>query len=176
MLLLSASTIPALAESGWRNQDGSPAVDTEWRKSASGFGGWLLITPDADWRAKWDTPESHTPHFNETDEVRIGETVTALIFFVNPATDDEGNLRLACDLRVLRPDGGIAADAPGLDCASGRLQGSPYNLRLAGPTLQFGAEPGDALGEWAIELRLTDAIRGVTLELRRAFTVAPATP
>lgn len=171
LLLTSTAAVASQGDVGWRSPDGSPAPQTEWRKSREGFGGWLLITPDADWREKWETPPEETPSLNTTDRVAMGETITALIFFVNPAVGENGHIDIRCDLRVIRPDGTTAADVPGLECKTGALAGSPYNMRLSEPALQFVGEPGDPLGEWVIEVDLTDVHRGVTLSLKGRFVL-----
>ena len=58
---------------GWKDQHGKPVPETEARRSLNGFGGWLLVTPDLDWREKWDTPPDTAPHFREAKSVRMAK-------------------------------------------------------------------------------------------------------
>ncbi len=154
----------------WRDERGQPAPDTEARKSERGFGGWLVITSDQDWEAKWAVPdELATPAFDEADTLRFGETVVALIFIVNPSPNPEGNVNVRCDLRVTRPNGSVSVDQRNLTCLEGPLEGNPFNIRVGAPTLQFVGEPGDAPGTWVFEVTLRDVERGTALNLRSSI-------
>ena len=42
-------------------------------------------------------------------------------------------------------------------------------MRLAAPVIGFIGEPDDPLGEWQVEVSLTDAIRGTTVSVRTSF-------
>jgi hypothetical protein len=154
----------------WRDQRGQRAPDTEARKSEGGFGGWLVITPDQDWEAKWAVPdELATPAFNEAETLRFGETVVALIFIVNPLPNAEGNVNVRCDLRVTRPNGSVSVDQKDLACLEGPLLGNPFNIRVGLPTLQFVGEPGDAPGTWVFEVTVRDVQRAKALNLRSSI-------
>src|SRR5690554_2296200 len=50
ILVLFVTTLAVHAEDfNWRTGDGAKAPNTKNQKSISGFGGWLLVTPDKDW-------------------------------------------------------------------------------------------------------------------------------
>ena len=54
----------ATDEGGWLDRNGNPVPDSDEMKSAGGFGGWLVVTPDEDWEAEWNTPSGHAPNLH----------------------------------------------------------------------------------------------------------------
>jgi hypothetical protein len=155
---------------GWRDQHGNPVADSDAQKSKHGFGGWLLITDDPDWEAKWNTPAKEVPHFKEAQSVHVGQTVVALIFISNPAKDSGDNVNVTCDLRLERPDGSRSVDQPDAPCMIGHLPGDPLNLYLADPVMGFLGEASDPVGQWTFHVTLKDGIRKTSLELQSSFT------
>jgi hypothetical protein len=168
MCLLVSGRVCA-ADGEWLGSDGVPAADTDARKSANGFGGWIAATADPDWQARWENPGADGPSFNESRAVRRGERLTVLIFILNPALDSVGVANVRCDLRVTRPDGTHPVDAADVTCLQGELQGPPANIRVAAPVINFVGEPADQLGTWTVEVTLKDAVRDTTLALKTAF-------
>jgi len=156
-------------EGGWQTDGGIPVENTDAEKNVGGFGGKLLITSDADWEEKWNTPEDHTPSFKTTTEVRLGEELTILTFFVNPKVNAQGYIDVRCDIKLTRPDGSIATDAKDFECATGKLKGNPYNVRLTNAIIKYIGEEGDVPGEWSIFVVLKDKIRGVEMPLKTSF-------
>jgi hypothetical protein len=166
MFLLATS--PVIAEDFvWRDPQGKPVPDSDHQKSVQGFGGLLLLTQDADWKEKWARPEP--PRFTGSDTVKLGEKITALVFFVNALKDAGGNVHLQCDFLITRPDGSISTDAQDVDCFTGPVSGSDHNLRLVGVTPEFIGEAADLPGTWTINVRLTDTVRDVAVELQAPF-------
>ena len=168
--LLATLTLSASAQlSYWRDEHGKPLPDTDARKSSEGFAGWLLITPDEDWKEKWETPSSTAPNFNEAKEVARGNKVFTLIFFANPALDGAGMANITCDLKATRPDGSSSIDAQDVPCFQGKIGGEPANLYLSAPVVEFIGEPADQSGIWRIEVTLKDNKRGAVLALLASF-------
>ncbi len=157
---------------GWTDQQGRLAPETAARRSAEGFGGWLIMTPDADWKEKWNTAPETIPEFHEAATVGYGGHLTLLTFFTNPRPDANGEIKLLCDIKLTRPDGSVPVDSKGVDCASGKLKGSPRNTRLTEAVIEFVGEEGDPPGVWRAEVTLTDKNRNVTLPLKAEFTLA----
>lgn len=172
VLLLLSFVYPLLAEEGgWVDRDGNPVQNTDAMKSINGFGGWLIVTPDSDWEAKWNTPPDVTPHFSEASDVRYGEELTILIFYINPRTNAAGEINIRCDIKITRPDGTSATDAKDVVCAKGKLQGSPRHVRLTTTIIKYIGEPGDPPGRWDVEVVLTDKRRNTRLPLKTHFVL-----
>lgn len=133
------------------------------------FTGLLLVTPDADWQQKWNTSEATVPKFNQASTVRYGEQLSILTFFANPKADKSGNVDVVCNLKVVRPDGSLSVDAKDVQCAKGKLQGHPRNVRLSPAVLKFVGEESDPPGVWKVEVKLTDKVRGTSLTLKSQF-------
>ncbi len=163
------STEPYADSTGWIDMQGQRIPDADNIKSIKGFGAHLLVTPDSDWEAKWQTPEQVVPNFNEADTVELGEALTILSFYVNPMTNPAGEVLVTCDIRVIRADGSVSVDEKDLICASGKLIGSPRNIRLSPYIMNFVGEPNDPLGTWVVEVNMEDKMRNAKLALKTSF-------
>jgi len=171
-LLLIALSYPLHAEEGgWATRDGKVASNTDSMKSINGFGGWLVVTPDPDWEKKWNTPPDSAPYFSEAKDVKYGQVITILPFFINPKTNNSGEILILCDIKVTRPDGSHSINAKGIKCASGKLQGNPRNIRLTSTVIKYIGEDGDLPGIWKIEVNITDNIRNVSIPLKTQFNL-----
>ena len=158
-------------ENVWKDGSGKALPDDPSRKSVSDFGGWLVVTPDKDWEAKWKTPREVTPAFTTTDKVHLGETLTILIFYVGPRAARDGTIDIRCDLKVIRPDGSASIDEKALACASGALSGPASDLRLSELVVQYVGEPGDQFGVWTVEVVVRDANAKTSVSLSTSFTL-----
>ena len=156
-------------EATWIDEHGQPIPETEARRSINGLAGNLVITPDANWREKWDTPPSTVPHFNETKSVKRGQQVFVLIFFSNPKTGADGRADLTCDLDVVRPDGSASAHQDNAVCFQGEVKGGPYSVYLAAPVVGFIGEATDAAGTWTVRVSLKDNLSKTVLPLKTSF-------
>lgn len=170
-LLMSLSLITHAETVGWVTRDGTPVPNSDAMKSANGFGGWLVVTPDSDWEAKWKTSPETIPNFSEAKNVSYGEKLTILAFYVNPKTNASGELDVLCDIKVTRPDGSSSANAKGVQCAAGKLQGNPRNVRLSAAAIKYMGEEGDPPGKWIVEVTLTDKVRGTSIPLKTHFNL-----
>lgn len=158
-------------EGAWIDMRGRPVQETEARRSLNGLTANVVVTPDEDWREKWETPAHTVPHFNETTSVERGQQVFVLIFFANPKTGMDGRADLTCDLDVVRPDGSTSAHHENTVCFQGELKGGPYNVYLADPVIGFTGDPGDAAGTWTVRITLTDNVGKTVLPLKTSFVL-----
>jgi len=162
----------ALAQdAAWIDEHGQPVPETEARRSINGLAGFLLITPDANWREKWATPASTVPHFNETKSVVRGQQIFVLIFFSNPKINADGRANLTCDLDVVRPDGSTSVHQDNAVCFQGEAKGPPYSMYLAAPVIGFTGDPDDAAGTWTVHVSLRDNLSETVLPLKTSFTL-----
>jgi hypothetical protein len=175
VFLLVTSSVAVAADSPgfWRDSEGKTAADSPDRRSVEGFGGWLLVTSDQDWRTKWNTPREAVPQFNVTDSPRRGQKVFVLIFFGNPKLDGNGAAHVTCDIRLTGPGGTTPVDVHDIDCFKGQVTIDPMSIFVSAPVIEFIGEPADALGPRVVEVILRDNNRKVEVPLRKAFELKP---
>ena len=159
------------SEAVWLGPDRSKWPDTEFRKTKNDFSAVLLVTPDLDWMQKWNTPPDTIPRFREAKNVKVGEQLVILTFFVNPKTDAGGNVNVNCGIKVTRPNGTISANESNIPCMRGSLRGDPNHIRLSPAVIQFVGEKTDPKGKWVVEVDIEDANRSTTLRLQTHFTL-----
>ena len=157
----------------WVTKEGKPVPNSNSMKSINGFGGWLIVTPDADWKEKWNTSPDTAPAFRGASTVEYGGRLTILTFYSNPKADVGNTIQVICDIKLKRPDGSVTIDSKGIDCASGKLQGGARSVRLTSAVIGFVGEEGDPPGIWHVEVKLTDKNRVVTVPLEAEFTLNP---
>jgi hypothetical protein len=141
------------------------------RREANGFGGWILVTSDANWQAKWETPSNTRPTFAVARDVARGKKVFALIFFANPQLDRSGQANVTCDIEMTRPDGSVSTRQSDAMCFSGALQGDPHDTYLSAPVIGFSGDQADPAGTWRIKVTLKDNNRHVSVPLVAAFNL-----
>jgi len=158
-------------EGGWITKDGKRVPNTDNMKSINGFGGWLVVTPDSDWEEKWNTSPETTPHFTEAKDVKYGEVLTILPFYINPKRNNSGEVNILCDIKVTRPDGSHSINEKAIQCVPRKVQGNPRNARLTSTVIKYVGEDGDQPGIWVVEITLTDNIRNVIVPLKTQFNL-----
>ncbi len=163
--------LPALADGGWIDHDGKAVPQTDAMKSRDGFAASLLLTSDADWQAKWETPADTTPSFTEASDVQLGGELFVLTFLSNPQLGEDGAAKVHCDVRMLRPDGSSSAEERDVPCFTARLPGPPTLLYMTNLHLKFVAEAGDPKGTWTAQVVVRDLLRNVSLPLQAHFHV-----
>jgi hypothetical protein len=151
--------------------DKSTWANTDYRKTKNDFAAWLLVTSDIDWQEKWNTPPETVPRFNEADRLKVGERVVILTFFVNPKTDEINNAKVLCSLKVIRPDSTVSIEQSNIPCLVGEMRGNPNYVRMSPAVIQFTGEETDPLGEYVVEVSVSDVLRKTTLDLKTKFTL-----
>jgi hypothetical protein len=169
---ITLSPVAALAENlVWKDAQGNPVPDRPSQKSVNGVGGWLLVTPDEDWEAKWNTPHDNIPKFREADTVAIGQHLFILIFIAGPTRDKSGDVKITCDIEVQRPNHTYSTRESDLACLTGPLQGPQYTLFLSQQILGFVGEKTDPPGKWLVRIVLKDTVKHVIIPLETSFTL-----
>ena len=161
---------PQSSAEGWHDQNGNPAANTDDRKSVSGFGGWVIVTSDSDWKEKWETPSTTTPSFTPARNVPRGKPIFVLTFFANPQLTDEGKAQVMCDLDVIKPNGQSSTHQENVVCFKGTLK-DPRLTYLSDPVIGFVGDPGDPPGEWLVRITLKDQVRHVAVPLKTSFVL-----
>ena len=164
-LLLSLLLLPLLAgaQSGWIDTQGQPIPNSSSRKAVQDLGASLLLTPDADWQQKWNTPSDTTPHFNEVDHLATGEVLFML--------DAQRHTDVVCNIRIIDPTGNLVQDTTDTPCLQGELSGDPRNVYMAQASLHVEAEADDPPGRWQVQVTVNDRQRGVSIPLSTSFTM-----
>ncbi|AJQ94861.1 hypothetical protein [Gynuella sunshinyii] len=169
--LILMSSIVMAENIGWRDQAGNSVPNTDAMKNINGFGGLLVVTPDKDWKEKWNTPAENIPHFNKAKDVDYGQELTVLIFFSNPKADDKGLINITCDIQVVRPDETYSVNSNDVNCAN--WQAPPdqykYNLQLTQTIIRYVGEPSDLPGTWKVLINLKDKNSGIEVPLKTEF-------
>lgn len=173
MMVMMVMMLPlnSSANDGWINGAGKAMPETDAMKSSGGFAASLLVTSDADWQAKWETPPETTPGFTQADEVHPGGELFLLTFLSNPQLDENRVPKVHCDLRMLRPDGTTSIDERDVPCFTAALPGPPTLLYMTNLHLKFVAEASDPKGTWTAQVVVRDLLRNVSLPLQAHFDV-----
>lgn len=170
-LALSACTTTGSRKSTWLGTDGNALATVDHRKSVEGFGGWLITTPDADWKAKWSENRKSHPEFTPATVVHDDQPIYTMILISNAGIGRDGKANVTCDVRVKRPDDKADFEQIGKACFHTSQTGEPGDIFLSSAVVEFIAEPTDPRGIWTIEVSLHDRVRDVVVPLKRSFTL-----
>ncbi|BDU21709.1 hypothetical protein [Dyella sp. GSA-30] len=169
LLLMTLLSLPAFCQEGWRDEHGHPVPDSDSQRSIKGFGGRLLVTPDADWQAKWQTPSDTIPHFTVAKAIPRGQQVFFLIFFANPLLKEGSTADITCDIDVLRPDGKATFHQLGMSCFKGVINEPATHTFLSPAVIGWTGDSGDPSGTWVLRVLLKDNVRQASVPLRTSF-------
>ncbi|MFI0843348.1 hypothetical protein [Mesorhizobium sp. IMUNJ 23232] len=114
----------------------------------------VLITSDADWLEKWNTPTSNIPQFKTASQLKAGQTATLLIFF-SGLVPAEGRLKALCTIEIRKPNG-VTDGLPESVCYDQMSLGQRKNVLLADARVEFKVEADDPEGLWLFRVVLWD--------------------
>jgi hypothetical protein len=160
-LALAAMLVPVL-------ETAAPAVAGP---SPGRFNGWIVVTSDPDWKAKWEKPGEAMPPFTEVRTVPRNGHAHGLIFFQGPELTGAGNAKVNCDIDLIRPNGSSSIHEPGTLCFLGPLENKARGVYLADPVIEFTGEAKDPPGEWQVRVTLKDAVSHVEVPLKASFVL-----
>jgi hypothetical protein len=171
VLVLWIAVLALADDRFWRDEHGEFLPGNESRNAVDGFGGWLVVTSDSDWQAKWETSPDTVPRFTEAKKLARGETIFILIFFANPKLSESGNADVTCDIDVVKPDRTSSVHQVDAVCFRGALKGPPMNVYLSAPILNFVGEANDPAGKWSVRVTVKDNVRHVSVPLKATFSL-----
>jgi hypothetical protein len=148
-------------------------TQTDSIKTVDGFSGMVLVTPDTDWKSKWETPSNTVPAFNTVTTIQKGKQIFILTLLGNPPQNDQGVAEVTCDIDILRPDGTPALHQEDTPCLRGSVRTSPPQLYLAAAVITFVGDPGDPTGKWTVRVALRDKVKNTVIPLRTSFVLQP---
>ncbi len=134
------------------------------------FKAFAFFVKDKDWRDKWFTPSDEVK-FDTTSTVRVGDELTFLVGFANPARNADGQIKVLCDLEITKPDGSSGGSARQIDCASPDLPVSENRIVPTYLSVAIKPGPDEPVGETLFEVTVIDAIAGQELELELTLTI-----
>jgi hypothetical protein len=137
--------------------------------TVDGFHAFALLTPDLNWREKWNTPPETAVHFNSIGSVGLGDKVVLLTFFANPKLQG-GVAEIECDLRLTKPNGEVL-ESSATDCFTDRIDGPLDNIRLTGLRVEIEVETTDPSGLWRFEVGVRDVLRDARIPLEVTLAV-----
>ena len=109
-----------------------------------------------------------------SERVRRGEKVRAVVVFTGCLSPEGHPCVMRMDYSVFRPDGSRYGDFSDTDLWSDTTPApDPTVIHLAGPYIEFMAEPHDPLGTYTIVVRIRSLTRAEGIELRRTLDVIP---
>ncbi|HEY2346731.1 MAG TPA: hypothetical protein VGH80_12790 [Xanthomonadaceae bacterium] len=136
-----------------------------------GFGGWVVVTSDANWQAKWETPSTTMPSFTVARDLARGKKAFVLIFFANPQLDRAGQANVTCDIELTRPDGSASMKQSDAVCFSGQLGSDAHATYLSTQVIGFVGNPGDPAGTWRVKVTLKDNNRHDSVPAQASFNL-----
>lgn len=146
--------------------DPPPAGTT---KTVAGFTGMLIVTPDKDWVAKWNTSPESIPYVASGSTVKKGGDLFVITMFSNPQLDVSGAASISMDIDVIRPDGVSSSHAENAVCVQGKVD--VRSLYRCLQVVEFSNEPTDPAGKWSVRIVLKDDVRKVSIPLSMEFVV-----
>lgn len=169
LLLSGLGAVSSVQASPQRLLDQGDSVSTLGQVPARSMSGWLLITPDKDWQAKWNTPPENVPHFNEAEVVEVGQPLNVLLFFANPSLSAEKQARLTMTISLVRPDGTLEMDEDTSVCLIGPVAVEPQAVRMCDTVLGLVPTKEDLKGVWTLKATLNDERSGTRIPLTKTF-------
>jgi len=160
---------------GWRSASGGPLPDTQARKSADGFGGWLLVTSGKEWTQQSDSLQALAlASARLATSVMPGDLISLPIFLLNPTRDTHtGNVDVTCDVVFMRPDG-KREKSYSFKCLDGPFSGE-NSAHVINTVIEFVGEPGDPPGTWTVDAVINDRAGGIELKLHTTFELGSST-
>ena len=150
-------------------EDGKLAAETQSRKSLNDFSAMLVVTPGDDWEKEWKTSPETVPMIKEADKAKLGDKLTVLTIFANPAPDHEKKFNVVCALKVTRPNGTVSVSQEDIPCLHGELNGPASYVWLSPAIIKFTAEATDPLGVWKVDATVEDKNRNTKIELHTQY-------
>jgi hypothetical protein len=162
-LLLCVGTASAAQE---------PAPSPTHEAVRDGFGVLLLTTDDDEgFLRAWAGPTP--PQLTTTDRATRGRPLFGMILFHGCRAGADGNCNVTGEFSFWRPDGSRYGDVLRADLWRAPPPPAPHenNILLATTSPALLVEPEDPMGNWIMRARVTDSVRGLTLEVEEQIVV-----
>ncbi|ASP32867.1 hypothetical protein [Labrenzia sp. VG12] len=142
-------------------------------RSEQGFDVFAFVTVDTNWQEKWQTPRSTTPIFDTRSNVSPGQTITLLILFRGAEMNEKG-INLACDVKIIAPDGAVLGELPPTPCGQGKVPNPKTDFYMATRNVEILLTDDFPRGPLVFLVGVKDNLRDVHLPLALAVNVVDA--
>lgn len=155
----------------WVDQNNNQISDIKDMENKNSLSGLFLITPNLNWYEEWQKPGKARPAFEQTNTVKIGESVSLLSFFSNPSINDKNEYSINCNLKIRNSKGEILIDGEVAPCSSGKKEDKMNSIFMTEIPLNFTPTKEDPTGEWNVTLKITDNIKNNSVLIEETFNV-----
>lgn len=159
-ILIAAAAAPAVAQNR-EMPNVSPVAEVEGLRIS------LVHTADRDafYRA-WNAGARDLPVTNRA--VR-GRQLAVIVIFQGCRAAADGKCNLTGEFTYLRPDGSVEGKIDGTLWARPPARDGSASASPEGPALEI--DPYDPMGTWTVRVRVTDNVRGVSVETEAQLIV-----
>jgi hypothetical protein len=152
-------------------EDAKKAPQNAWMKSDHGFGATLLFTDKPQQLMdNWAKPTAGV----ETPEAKTaprGRPCGIFIVFAGCGAGKEGLADVVADLKVIAPGGKVYGEHKDVEVWQKKASPEGKQLQLSVGYMGLVIEPNDPAGEYEVRATVRDRVKGITLELKREFSV-----
>lgn len=162
-LLIFCLCVPVRADEALRIES------DQGRYAKNGLFLWVALAEDAQgFLREWARPsQQNTPVIKTRTSFHRGDIVFPAIMFSTNALTPEGKADIVYQFVFLRPDGTVYEDMEGVV-----INGKPANgIGIFKDMAGLKIEESDPLGVYTLNVKITDRIKNVTVEMPFAFTV-----
>ena len=165
-----AKNIPSPGDSA---EEPTKGVDMEWTKVDQGFRAMLFFS---------DKPQQFVDDWNKPGEiadlsastshsVSRGTPCVTFIVFAGCGADKQGMADVVADISMLTPDGKVIGEQKAVEICQKRPAPADNRQQLGAGTLGMILQADDPLGTYEIHAKVTDRVKGVTLELKKKVSL-----
>lgn len=128
------------------------------RAEGPGFEAAVIPSIDSFFHERWRfTITESLPRVNRTDRVVRGQTFIPYVLMKGYRRGDDGLIDLSYDIRVVKPDGVALLVRQNVPAVQSRIERDDLVL-LSVNNLRLAFQQGDAVGPYAVEITVRDAI------------------
>lgn len=138
------------------------------RAEGTRFEAAVVPSVDTFFHERWRfTITESMPRVSRTDRVVRGQTFIPYVLMKGYRRTDDGRIDLSYDIRVVKPDGAALLVRQNVPAVQSRIERDDLVL-LSVNNLRLAFQPRDAVGRYAVEITVRDAI-GQTVASDRSF-------
>ncbi|HEX8248148.1 MAG TPA: hypothetical protein VF599_08260 [Pyrinomonadaceae bacterium] len=162
LVLISVSSVLSQEMSGKDLRD----KDSD-RKTVDGFGGHLIVIKNPrEFIQEWLKAEA--PQINPAKNVKVDESIGALVFFAGCKTDKRGVCNAEVDYTIYNPDGSLFVERKAQPLWKEKAP-PPPNAQMGKAILAFRMAENKPAGEYKVKAKVSDLNADISFELETKF-------